>query len=193
MNGTKPVRLRIVYTNPVEAFSIKLKVAFLGGVVFAVPFVAWLIWRFVRPALQPHERRVVRLACMLSVFLFVVGGVFGYCFLPVGIPALMHFGMTGVEQIWPFDDYIGFCTKLVLAFGLAFQMPLLLGVLGRLGVVRSEDLKRARPYAVVLILVLAALLTPPDVLSQIALAIPLCGLYEISLIVVRHSHTDCQN
>lgn len=174
-------RVRIVYASPIEPFTIKLKVAFLGGVLFAVPFICYFIWSFVGPGLGESERRVVSRSLGLAVPLFLIGAGFGYSFLPFGIPALMKFAAAGVEQIWPLKAYIGFCVRLVLAFGIVFEMPLVLGVLTRLGVVQVETLRKARPYAVIVFFILAAVLTPPDIYSQIALAIPMLALYELSI------------
>jgi sec-independent protein translocase protein TatC len=184
-SATASRKVRIVYTSPVGPFTVKLKVAFLGGVVFAVPFICYFIWRFVSPAMDPRERRIAARALAVAVPLFLLGASFGYCFLPFGIPALMKFSAAGVEQIWPFKAYIGFCTRLVIAFGLVFEMPLVLGVLTRLGVVEAQTLAKGRPYAVVVFFVLAAFLTPPDVYSQIALAIPMLALYELSILVAK--------
>lgn len=175
-------RLRIVYSSPLDPFVTKLRIAFLGGVVFAVPFVCHFIWKFIQPGLARREKRLARRYVAFATVLFVFGGAFGYGFLPFGIPALMKFGAAGIGQIWPFKGYIAFCTRMVLAFALVFEMPLVLGALVRLEVLSLTSLSRGRPYAIVVILVVAALLTPPDVLSQIALAIPMMLLYEISIL-----------
>jgi len=185
-------RVRIIYTSPVEPFTVKLRVAFLGGIAFGVPFICYFIWSFIGPGLKKKEQRLARKSIFLATLLFLLGGAFGYSFLPFGIPALMKFSASGVEQIWPLQAYIAFCTRLILAFGLVFEMPLVLGLLTRLGVVSPATLAKGRPYAVIIFFVLAAILTPPDIYSQIALAIPMIGLYELSIWVGKRGMPNSQ-
>lgn len=182
--GTTP-RIRVVYSSPVEPFMIRLKVGFLGGAVIAVPFICHFFWAFASPGIRRTERRLALRSTVAATLLFSIGIIFGYSFLPFGIPALLKFSVPGVEHIWPLRGYIGFCTRLILAFGLVFEMPLIFGVLGHFEWVTAERLVKGRLYAVVLAFVVAAWLTPPDIYSQIALAIPMLGLYELSVFIVK--------
>ena len=184
-DGETSLRIRITYNSPLDPFMTKIKIAFLGGVAFAIPMILYFIWGFVAPGLKRRERHAVTRASFAAVFCFICGGAFGYSFLPIGIPLLLKFGASGVEQLWPLQTYLGFCVRMVLAFGLVFEMPVLLGVLVRIGLIRTDTLAKRRPYALILFLVLSAFLTPPDIISQCALALPMVLLYEISLLVCR--------
>ena len=177
--------VQVFYQAPTAAFMVKLKMALLAGIFLALPFMLGFIWQFISPGLKDRERNYLLYAQLIGVGCFILGGAFGYSFLPLGIPVLIEFGDPSVQQFWPLGEYISFCVKLILAFGVVFEMPVVLGTLVRLGVVRSATLANARPYAIITILVVAALLTPPDVFSQLALGIPMAVLYEISIIVGR--------
>lgn len=178
-------RIRIIYASPVEPFMIRLKAGFLGGAGIAFPFICYFLWGFASPAIRRDERRLVLRSTTAGTLLFFAGICFGYCFLPLGIPALLKFSAPGVEHIWTLRSYIGFSSRLLLAFGLAFEMPLVFGVLAHFRLLTSKRLIEGRVYAVIIIFVLAAWLTPPDILSQIALALPMLGLYELSVLTVK--------
>jgi len=178
-------QIRMTYTSPIAPLIIRLKMGFLSGIAFAVPFVLYFVWTFLAPGLRVHERKVIRWGVVLGTMCFCVGAVFGYSFLPFGIPLLMEFGATGVEKFWPLQTYLSFCVHLILAFGLVFELPVVIGLLVRLGVLRVATLSRGRPYAVILALILAAVLTPPDVVSQVFLAVPILLLYEASIVTGR--------
>ena len=178
-------RIRVIYSSPVEPFMIRLKLAFLGGAIIAIPFLCYFLWGFVSPGIRRRERRLVLKSTVAATGLFLTGASFGYSFLPLGIPALLKFSAPGVEHIWSLQHYIGFCTRLILAFGLAFEMPFFFGILGHFGFVNAERLIKGRVYALILIFVVAAWLTPPDIYSQIALALPMLGLYELSVFIVK--------
>ncbi len=182
--GRDGPQLQIIYTSPAEPFMIRLRVAFIGGIALGLPLVAYFVWSFVAPGLRGRERQQLKRGLRIGTLLFVAGGLFGYAFLPFGIPVLMRFGTPGVAQYWPLGTYIAFCTRLILAFAIVFELPVLLDLLARLGLVDAENLRRGRPYALVAILVTAALLTPPDVFSQTILALPMLALYEIGIMVV---------
>ncbi|MDT8390661.1 MAG: twin-arginine translocase subunit TatC [Lentisphaeria bacterium] len=184
-NGAPADRIRVVYSSPVEPFMIRMTVAFLGGAVAAVPFIVHFFWAFASPGIRRDERRLVLKSTAAATLLFSIGIAFGYGFLPFGIPALLTFNAPGVEHIWPLRGYISFCARLIIAFGLVFEMPLVFGVLARFGLVTADRLAKGRVYAVILAFIAAAWLTPPDVFSQIALAIPMLGLYELSVFIVK--------
>ena len=177
--------VELILATPLDAFLVKMKLAFLAGAVVSAPFVLGFIWSFVAPGLTAREKGAVRLGVGFGVLLFCAGIVFGYCLLPFGLAFLVSFTSPGVRNLWPMQRYIGFCLHLLLAFGLVFQLPVVLILLVRLGIVRSDTLAKRRPYAVVAALVVAAFLTPPDCISQIMLAVPILLLYEVSIVAGR--------
>lgn len=178
-------KVQVIYNTPTAAFFVQLKMAFLTGLILSLPFILYFIWRFITPALKKSEIRYVRGAFFIGFGCFLIGASLGYGFLHEGIPILLGFSMESVSNLWPLASYIGFCTKLILAFGIVFEMPILFGILAMLGVTKASSLAKLRPYALIIILITAALLTPPDVFSQLALGGPMYLLYEISILVTR--------
>ncbi len=178
--------VRLNYEGPITAFIVQLKMAFLGGVTLALPFICYFIWSFISPGLKDSEKKPVKMAIGSGLLFFLIGATFGYFFLKLGIETLLGFGDENIENIWLLSVYIGFCFKLILGFGIIFELPVILGLLASLNVVSSQFLKKNRSYAIVIILILGAMLTPPDPISQMAVAIPMFGLYEVSIWVARY-------
>jgi len=178
-------KVQVIYSTPTAAFFVQLKMAFLTGLILALPLILYFAWRFITPALKKNEIRSVRLAFFIGFGCFLIGASLGYGFLHQGIPILLGFSMESVSNLWPLASYIGFCTKLILAFGIVFEMPIIFGILAMLEVTKSSSLSKLRPYALIIILITAALLTPPDVFSQLALGGPMYLLYEVSILVTR--------
>lgn len=169
-------------------FSLFMTTMLWGGTILSLPALLYFIFRFVFPGLRRHERNIVLATLFGGVFLFV-GGVW-MCFsftLKLALEALMAINawMNVPVEILQAEAYIGFVLKILLAFGLAFQFPLILLVLGWLGIIRSETLKAKRGIAIVLIFTVAMFLTPPDPLSQIIMAVPMYLLYELTILLVR--------
>jgi len=170
----------LYYTAPAEAFMANMIVGLVFGVFAAAPYLAWQLWRTFAPVF--HRRKPWRFICyaMLTAVTFVVGALFGYFYV---LPPVLTFLVEGFEQRAQMDafvrvrPFINFSLKLLLAFGLSFELPVMMFVLGRLGLVSARTLWRGFRYALVLILVAAAIFTPPDVVSQIMLALPLLILY----------------
>lgn len=183
-----PAGSGFIATNPLEAFMTYLKVSLLAGLFVSSPLVFFQIWRFVVPGLYKKEKRLATIVVLVSSLCFVGGGLFGYFVIfPVGFKFFVS-ALEGTEiQFLPqMKDYLSFISKMLVTFGAVFEMPLVIVLLARLGVVRLEMLSRARRYVVVGMFLIAGMLTPgPDVLSQCLLAGPLLLLYELSLLAVR--------
>ena len=167
--------------------SLFFTVLFIGGFIIAFPYIFWEFWRFVRPALTKKELSRTRGVIFWVSFLFFLGILFGYFFLvPFSMNFLATFSLSPtIQNIWTIKSYINTIMPLVLGTGLAFQMPLVLYFLAKVGIVGSRFLKKNRKYAIVIILVIAAIITPPDVISQVVVTIPLLALYEVGILLTR--------
>jgi sec-independent protein translocase protein TatC len=170
----------LYYTAPAEAFMASMIIGLVFGVLAAAPYLAWQLWRTFAPVFRRQKPWRFILFAMLTAVTFVAGALFGYFYV---LPAVLKFLVAGFEQRAQMDafvrvrPFVNFSLKLLLAFGLSFELPVMMFVLGRLGLVSARTLWRGFRYAVVLILVAAAIFTPPDVVSQIMLAVPLLILY----------------
>lgn len=178
--------LELITTSPVEGFMQLVKMVFATGVLVSLPFMVLFIARFVFPGLKPRERKFLTYGGFAGAALFAVGVGFGYVLtLPVAVKFMFYFNNAiGTTANWKIDAYLGFVLQLLIGFGLAFELPLLLLILGRLGVVSVSQMRQHRRHVVVGILVLAMLLTPPDVVSQMEMAIPLYLLYELCILIL---------
>jgi len=173
----------LIYTGLPEAFFTYLKVAFLTGLIVASPIILYEFWMFVAPGLYKNERRMMMPVVVLSSFFFIGGALFGYFIVfPWGFKFFLGFATDTIRPLPSMREYFGFSAKLLLAFGLVFELPLVLTFLARLGIVSVEFLKKNRKYAILIFFTGAAILTPPDVITQIMMALPLMALYEISII-----------
>ena len=183
---TAPVNVTY-FTSPTEAFSIRIKLSLILGLMASIPLVLYQIWKFVVPGLTKKEVKYVFPVVFFSSLFFLGGASFCYFLvLPLGIKFLLGFQTERLLPLIKIGDYVSFVAWMVLAFGLVFQLPILTFFLGKIGLVSSLTLRKGRKYAFLGILILAAVLTPsPDVFSQLLLAVPLYGLYEVSIIVVR--------
>ena len=182
---------RLIYTGLTEAFTTYMTVALFAGGLLTVPCMLWHIWRFIAPGLKESERRSVLPFFVAAPILFVAGSCLAfYIVIPIAWQFFLSFETPQAANGLPIilearvAEYLSLTMTLVFAFGLAFQLPIVLGLLGRLGVVTAPQLAKFRKWAIVLVLIVAAILTPPDILSQSALAIPLYCLYEISIWLV---------
>lgn len=182
---------RLIYTNLTEAFFTTVKLSFFGALFFAFPIILIQIWMFVAPGLYANEKKVFLPFMVMTPALFVCGASVVYYFIiPMAWPFFLGFQTSAAQTALPIQlearigDYLSLIITLIFAFGLCFQLPVLLMLLGRVGIVNADSLRRKRKYAVVLAFVFGAFLTPPDVISQIGLAIPVLGLYELSIILV---------
>jgi len=178
-----------IYTDLTEAFFTNLRVAFWAAFCIAFPFIATQLWLFVAPGLYKNERRAFLPYLIASPILFIMGGALVYYVIfPVAWKFFLSFEHAGGAGILPVEvepkvsEYLTLVMRLMLAFGVAFQLPVLLTLMARVGLVSSAGLAKQRRYAIVLAFVAAAVLTPPDVFSQLSLAFPLMVLFEISII-----------
>ena len=182
----RPMPTRLVFIAPTEAFFVNLKIAFYAGLFLSVPLILFQVWKFVAPGLYEHERRYSYPFLIASTVLFLVGAVFAYV---VVLPIALHFLIAQGGELWKpnitLSNYLSFCMRLILAAGLIFEFPVLMYFLAKIGVVTPEFLVKNRKYAVLAAFVISAVLTPPDVFSQILLAVPLFLLFEASVFVAK--------
>lgn len=184
-------KLEFIFTAPMEFFFAKLKLALFAGVFVAFPVIAWQIYAFVAPGLYKTERGAFWPYLVFAPVLFSLGAAFVYFIM---LPMLARFtvsmeqidaAQTTIKMMPRVGDYLSLVMALMLAFGLSFQLPVILTLLARIGIVSSEGLGKGRKYALVGILAFAAVFTPPDAISQLMLAVPVYLLYEISIFCVR--------
>ncbi len=178
---------KMIVTDVTGSFFVPMKVTLLVAFLIALPWVLYQIWQFVAPGLYQHEKRLIMPLVTSSYLLFLFGVAFAYFLV---FPTVFHFmahynAPLGAEMSTDIDKYLGFAMTTFLAFGITFEVPVVVIVLVRFGVVELEKLKQIRPYVIVGAFIIAAIVTPPDVLSQLLLAIPLILLYELGLLMAK--------
>lgn len=177
---------KMIFTGLPEAFFTYLKVSLLAGIVIATPVLFYEFWMFVSPGLYRDEKKYLLPIVVLSVFFFILGASFGYFVVfPYGFKFFLGFATETIHALPSMRKYLSFASKMLLAFGFVFELPLILTFMARMGLVTIPFLKKNRKYALLLFFVGAALITPPDVITQIMMALPLIILYEISIMGAR--------
>ncbi len=188
------MHVEIIYTAVSEAFTCQLKLCFIAAVVAASPFVFGSLWLFIRPALYRGERKAFALLTLCGLFLFVVGVVFAYeMVFRLAVNFFIVSGENVATPMLSLDRYVSFLFSFLLPFGVMFQLPIAVAVLTRLGLVDAKLLSRSRKYIIFIIFVVAAVLTPPDVISQLLLGLPLLLLVEISIFLSRFIRARAKN
>ncbi|MCB2210653.1 twin-arginine translocase subunit TatC [bacterium] len=168
---------------PAEGFIVRLKIALVAGLVAAAPWVFYQVWAFVAPGLFEHERKLVLPVVFFSSLLFITGAAFSLYVLPYATRFFLSFGTQEIQNAWSLGKYVDFVLRLLLAFGVVFELPLLIYFLARFGVVTPAFLRKYRRHMIVAFLLLAALITPPDVFTQAVLTLPMVILYEASILL----------
>lgn len=176
----------MIATDVTGTFLVPLKVTALAAFVIALPYVLWQAWAFVAPGLYQHEKKLALPVIVSSFLFFLVGMAFAYFVVfPVAFGFFAAYTPDGVQMMTDIDKYLSFVITMFIAFGLTFEVPVVVIVLVRLRMVTIEKLKLARPYVIVGAFVIGAIFTPPDVVSQLLLAIPLWLLYELGILLAR--------
>ncbi len=177
----------VYFLSPTEAFSTRIKISLIAGIIVSVPVIFYNLWKFVVPGLFAKEVKLVIPVVLSSTIFFLIGAAF--CFilvLPMSIKFLMDFGTGKLKPMIQIKEYISFVCYMSLAFGAVFELPIISFFLGRIGIINARTLIKGRKYAVLIILIVAAIITPtPDVFTQLMLAVPLYFLYEVSIIVLK--------
>lgn len=181
-----PEQSSMIFTGLTEGFFTYLKVSFLTGLMLATPVIFYQIWAFIAPGLYHHEKKYVIPFTVLSVFFFTGGAIFGYFMVfPFAFEFFMSFNTEDIIALPSMKEYLAFSTKLLLAFGTAFELPIFIVFLAKLGIVNVEMLTKNRKYVLVGSFIVAAILTPPDVVTQTLMAFPLMLLYELGILGTR--------
>jgi sec-independent protein translocase protein TatC len=176
----------LVFTGLPEAFFTYLKVSLLAGILISSPVIIYQFWLFVAPGLYEREKRLLIPIVLLSTIFFVGGALFGYFIVfQYGFKFFLGFATEIIRPLPSMKEYMSFSSKLLIAFGLVFELPLVITFLAKLGIVSVDFLKKNRKYALLCFFVGAAILTPPDVVTQVMMALPLMVLYEISIVGAR--------
>lgn len=176
----------MIFTSLPEAFFTYLKVAFFAAILFTSPYILYQIWKFISPGLYSTEKKYVFPFVFFSSVFFIGGSLFAYFIVfPFGFKFFLAFGTEHIKPMLTMKEYLSFSFKLLFAFGVIFELPVFMFFLGKIGVVNSKLLIAKRKYAILLVFITAALFTPPDVVTQVMMAVPLMFLYEASIWVVK--------
>jgi len=177
---------QIIFTGLAEPFFTAVKISLFAGLFFSLPFILYQIWAFIAPGLYEHEKKLIIPFVFWGTLMFISGAAFAYYVVfPVGFKVLVTFGGSEFTAMPRISEYVSFFGKLMLGFGIAFELPVVTYFLAKLGLVTDKTLKDFARYAIVIIFIAAAILTPPDLFSQIAMALPLLILYGVSILIAK--------
>lgn len=177
-------RTNFYYFRPIDPFILWLKASIIVGVILAVPFIFREVWGFVKPGLEPHEIKAVKPVILGGVVLFPLGVAFAYFMLRFALSFFTRYAFEGLEPRLSVLSYINFALTMMIAAGCVFELPIAMVILGWMGVVNAEFLRKYRKHAIIVLFVLSALITPPDIFTMFAVGLPLLALYEISILLV---------
>ena len=181
-----PHGTKLIATNVISPVLVPLKILLMGGFLLALPYVLYQVWAFVAPGLYSHEKRLVLPLVISSTILFFIGVAFCYFMvIPAMSQFIQAFAPAAITAAPDIEQYFGFVLTLFMVFGIAFEVPVAVVVLARIGVVTVDQLRKARGYFIVGAFIVSAVVTPPDVISQLSLAIPMCVLYEIGILCAK--------
>ncbi len=189
-----PQGSQIIFTQVGEAFYTALKVSFFTAFIFGLPVIFWQFWLFVAPGLYENEKVLVIPFVLFATTMFVSGSLFAYYVVfPFGFSYLITFGSQLFTALPSIGDYVSFFTKLMIGFGVAFELPVITLFLAKLELVSDKTLSKFFPYAIVIIFIVAAVLTPPDVITQFLMAIPLTILYGASILIAKFVNPEVED
>lgn len=178
--------MQFIYLSPPELFMSYVKIALLGGIVLASPVILFQIWLFVRPGLSGRERFSLVVGLFFGVIFFVAGAAFSFfVIVPFTIRFFLQYQNDAIKAMFSFSEYISFVSSMVLSFGAAFELPIVISILAALGIVTGTGLAKVRGIGILLIFIAAAIITPPDVVSQIFLGVPMMVLFELSIFLAK--------
>lgn len=183
---SKSSGMQFVFIEPAELFMTFIKIAITGGLVVAFPFLLFQLWMFISPGLKKKEKQALAIALTIGLLLFILGMIFAYLIvLPMTTNFFMGFKLADIPPMVSFSSYFNYALNIILSFGLAFEFPILMVMLAFVGIVKTSFLAKNRKYVLLIVLIVAAIITPPDVVSQVLLTIPLMVLFELGLIFSR--------
>lgn len=186
LKAVLPEGSNVVFTQLAEAFFTAIKVSFFASLIVSAPIIFWQFWLFVAPGLYDNEKKYVIPFVSSASIMFFLGAAFCYFFVvPVAFSFLITFGGQVATAMPKIEDYVGFFTKLIVAFGISFELPVVTFFLAKIGLITNRTLSDFFRYAIVVIFIFAAIMTPPDILSQFMLAVPLIILYAISILIAK--------
>jgi len=181
-----PAGSTLIFRSTAEAFFTYMKVGFVAGLTLASPFILYQIWGFVSRRLDQDKKRYVLPFVLAGSFFFALGILFGYfVVLPFGCKFLLKYATQSIRPMPDMNAYLSFSVKFLLAFGLVFEFPVILLILARIGAIDAKMLAQKRRYAILLIFIFALIITPPDIISQVLMALPLMGLYEVGILLCK--------
>lgn len=186
LEGVLPPGSNVIFTHPAEAFFTAMKVSFFAGFLLSLPVIFWQLWLFIAPGLYDNEKKYILPFVASATIMFLIGSSFCYFIvLPTAFDFLINFGGDTFTALPRVGEYIGFFIKLILAFGISFELPIITFFLALIGLITDKDLAGFFRYAIVIIFIFAAVMTPPDIFSQFMLAVPLILLYGVSIFIAK--------